>query len=52
MIFKKWGMVDPEMMMIGTSDAVKTLLVDNLSDFYKTIQENKPDFVFDTWEEI
>ena len=48
----KWDMVNPEMIMIGTNDAVKTDEVVKLSKFYKSILENNPNFIYGTWEEI
>ena len=48
----KWDMVNPEMIMIGTHDAVRTPIIDELYDFYKSILENNPNYIFGTWEEI
>lgn len=44
----KWDMVNPEMIIIGTTDGkVDTELV----DFYKSIMENNPRYEMGSWEE-
>lgn len=48
----KWDMVNPEMIMIGTSDGASTARVKLLEDFYGSIMENKANIVQGTWEEI
>ena len=48
----KWDMVNPEMIMIGSSDGLETENIKKLQDFYSTIMENNPRVVKGTWEEI
>ena len=48
----KWDMVNPEMIMIGSSDGLETSNINKLQDFYSTIMENNPRIVKGTWEEI
>jgi UDPglucose 6-dehydrogenase len=47
----KWDMVNPEMVMIGTSDGSETGDAKELTDFYKTIMQNQPRYVIGTWDE-
>ncbi len=47
----KWDMVNPEMVMIGTSDGSETGDAKELTDFYKTIMQNEPRYVIGTWDE-
>ena len=47
----KWDMVNPEMVMIGTSDGSETGDAKELVDFYKTIMQNEPRYVIGTWDE-
>ena len=47
----KWDMVNPEMVMIGTSDGSETGDAKVLVDFYKTIMQNEPKYVIGTWDE-
>ena len=47
----KWDMVNPEMVMIGTSDGSETGDAKELVDFYKTIMQNEPKYVIGTWDE-
>ena len=44
-------MVNPEMIMIGTSDGNETGDAVELIHFYKTIMENNPRYVVGTWDE-
>lgn len=46
-----WDMVNPEMVMIGTSDGTETGDAKQLVDFYKTVMENNPRYVVGTWDE-
>lgn len=46
-----WDMVNPEMIMIGTSDGNENGDAKQLVDFYKTIMENDPRYVVGTWDE-
>jgi len=46
-----WDMVNPEMVMIGTSDGNENGDAKQLVDFYKTIMENDPRYVIGTWDE-
>lgn len=46
-----WDMVNPEMVMIGTSDGQETGYAKKLIDFYKTIMENDPRYIVGTWDE-
>lgn len=46
-----WDMVNPEMVMIGTSDGTETGDAKQLIEFYKTIMENDPRYVVGTWDE-
>tara|TARA_R110001592_G_scaffold63466_3_gene194294 strand:- start:5617 stop:6537 length:921 start_codon:yes stop_codon:yes gene_type:complete len=47
----KWDMVNPEMVMIGTSDGNETGDAKELVDFYKTIMQNEPRYIIGTWDE-
>ncbi len=47
----KWDMVNPEMVMIGTSDGSETGDAKELVDFYKTIMTNEPRYLIGTWDE-
>jgi UDPglucose 6-dehydrogenase len=47
----KWDMVNPEMVMIGTSDGSETGDAKELTDFYKTIMQNEPRYIVGTWDE-
>ena len=47
----KWDMVNPEMVMIGTSDGSETGDAKELVDFYKTIMQNDPNYIIGTWDE-
>jgi UDPglucose 6-dehydrogenase len=47
----KWDMVNPEMVMIGTSDGSETGDAKELVDFYKTIMQNEPRYIIGTWDE-
>lgn len=47
----KWDMVNPEMVMIGTSDGSETGDAKELIDFYKTFMQNEPRYVVGTWDE-
>jgi UDPglucose 6-dehydrogenase len=47
----KWDMVNPEMIMIGTSDGNPNALAGELIDIYKTIMENNPRYEVGTWDE-
>ena len=47
----KWDMVNPEMVMIGTSDGSETGDAKLLVDFYKTIMQNEPRYIIGTWDE-
>lgn len=46
-----WDMVNPEMVMIGTSDGSQSGDAKQLIDFYKSIMENNPRYVVGTWDE-
>lgn len=46
-----WDMINPEMVMIGTSDGNENGDAKELTDFYKTIMENNPRYVVGTWDE-
>jgi len=46
-----WDMVNPEMVMIGTSDGSLSSDALTLVDFYKTIMENDPRYEIGTWDE-
>ena len=46
-----WDMINPEMVMIGTSDGNENGAAKELTDFYKTIMENNPRYVVGTWDE-
>ena len=46
-----WDMVNPEMVIIGTSDGNETGDAVELIHFYKTIMENNPRYVVGTWDE-
>lgn len=47
----KWDMVNPEMVIIGTSDGDITSDAGELIEFYKTIMQNEPRYITGTWEE-
>lgn len=47
----KWDMVNPEMVIIGTSDGDKTDLAQQLIDLYRPLMHNDPRYVIGTWEE-
>lgn len=47
----EWDMVNPEMVIIGTSDGDETTDAKVLVDFYKTMMQNNPRYVIGTWEE-
>lgn len=46
-----WDMVNPEMVMIGTDDGSETGDAKQLKEFYKTVMENKPNYVIGTYDE-
>jgi len=46
-----WDMVNPEMVMVGTEDGSETGDAWELTEFYKTIMENEPNYVVGTWDE-
>ena len=48
----KWDMVNPEMIMIGTTDGAQSERVETLKTFYASIMENDSNIVVGTWEEI
>jgi UDPglucose 6-dehydrogenase len=47
----KWDMVNPEMVIIGTSDGDRTALAQELIDLYQPLMKNSPRYVVGTWEE-
>ena len=47
----KWDMVNPEMVMIGTSDGAWNGLAHELVDLYNTVMENNPRYEIGTWDE-
>lgn len=47
----KWDMVNPEMVIIGTSDGSTTADAKILINFYSTIMQNNPRYVVGTWDE-
>jgi UDPglucose 6-dehydrogenase len=47
----KWDMVNPEMIMVGTSDGSTTGLAKELIDLYTPLMNNSPRYVVGTWEE-
>lgn len=46
-----WDMVNPEMVLIGTSDGNENGDARTLVDFYKTMMENNPRYEIGTWDE-
>lgn len=46
-----WDMVNPEMVMIGTSDGSETGDAKELRTFYESIMDNFPRYVIGTWDE-
>lgn len=47
----KWDMVNPEMVMIGTSDGDRTALAGELIELYRPVMQNDPRYIVGTWEE-
>ncbi len=47
----KWDMVNPEMVMIGTSDGDRTALAGELIELYRPLMQNDPRYIVGTWEE-
>jgi UDPglucose 6-dehydrogenase len=46
-----WDMINPEMVMIGTSDGSLNGDAQQLVNFYQTIMENNPRYEIGTWDE-
>ena len=47
----KWDMVNPEMVMIGTQDGLRTGPAQELIDLYAPLMQNNPRFEIGTWDE-
>ena len=47
----KWDMVNPEMVMIGTEDGLRTGLAQELIDLYTPLMKNNPRYEIGTWDE-